>query len=818
MDAVDRCQRARDHRRARTQRTLAGPPAALRHRRPSRPSAPRHAPRRSPTAAQDPARPEHPGVQGATGSRAGYPAILWIASNVHGGEESGTDASMRVLYELADRDRLRRAPDPRQLDRRAAARSRTRTAARLNTRQNFYGFDMNRDWFARTQPETDGKIELLREYPGPLFVDDHEMGADDFFFPPNADPIYHEITDESVDWINNIYGASLAAEFTARASPSSTATSTTSSTWATATPCPPPASSRAGMTYEKNNGDPIARARLRAVRDPVGLALAGRDPQASRSWSEWAAAWREAYAQGQAGFARAQRDRQPGQRGASTEVPDRPVRHYFITERRESKQREVQALVRRLQRMDVDVYRLPSRALCVPDLHALRPQHPRALDAAGHLVRADGPDAEALGAGDAQRGHLHAVPVLLRRDRLEPAAALQRARRLLGRARCASAARRRGRAGATRRSEPRRPTLPRVALLAAVRGLARRRSSRPAGCATCSSASGSSPTSDVTTAADRGRRAIAATTPCSCPTAAAPTTRTRWATPAPRVEALGTGGAGRAAVLGRATAGTWIGWREGARFAALARASAPPRLTEPTSDVPGSLFRVRVDGDSPLRRGVGRLRLRLLRVRLGHAGLLAASRGRRVPAGRQRRLVHLRLRRRARRSWAAPPRWSTSRSARAGRRCSRSSRTSAPSRPASRRSCATRCSATSRQPPGRPAPAPPATRPARRAPGCVGRQRTRSGWRSARRARAAARGGAATLRRPLQRAALARPRGVPDRQPGRAAAATSTRSPRACRALSNGPGWPPSPSARPSAKGDGCDPPRRRPGRRGGFP
>ena len=39
------------------------------------------------------------------------------------------------------------------------------------------------------------------------------MGADDFFFPPNADPIYHEIADEPVDWINNIYGASLAAEF-----------------------------------------------------------------------------------------------------------------------------------------------------------------------------------------------------------------------------------------------------------------------------------------------------------------------------------------------------------------------------------------------------------------------------------------------------------------------------------------------------------------------------------------------------------------------------------------------------------------------------
>lgn len=33
-----------------------------------------------------------------------FPAILWVASNVHGGEESGTDGSLRVLYELADRD------------------------------------------------------------------------------------------------------------------------------------------------------------------------------------------------------------------------------------------------------------------------------------------------------------------------------------------------------------------------------------------------------------------------------------------------------------------------------------------------------------------------------------------------------------------------------------------------------------------------------------------------------------------------------------------------------------------------------------------
>ena len=35
------------------------------------------------------------------------------------------------------------------------------------SRDNVYGFDMNRDWFARTQPETDGKLDLLSRSPRP---------------------------------------------------------------------------------------------------------------------------------------------------------------------------------------------------------------------------------------------------------------------------------------------------------------------------------------------------------------------------------------------------------------------------------------------------------------------------------------------------------------------------------------------------------------------------------------------------------------------------------------------------------------------------
>jgi hypothetical protein len=292
-----------------------------------------------------------------------HPAILWVASNVHGGEESGTDASLRVLYELADRDDCAarqildnaivvllpiQNPDGRELD----------------TRRNFYGFDMNRDWFARTQPETDGKIELLRELPGPLFIDAHEMGRETYFFPPNADPIYHEITDESVDWINNVYGAAMAAEFTRQGIPFFNRDVYDLFYMGYGDTVPATGFISAGMTFEKAGGDPIER---RAYEQYLTqwVSLSQGAIRKRTILERWAAASREAYDQGVRGFLEPNEVVNPGNE-VVTQVPDRSVRHYFITERRDAKQREVQALVRRLQRMDVDVYRL-REGLHVPD-------------------------------------------------------------------------------------------------------------------------------------------------------------------------------------------------------------------------------------------------------------------------------------------------------------------------------------------------------------------------------------------------------------------------------------------------------------------
>jgi hypothetical protein len=291
------------------------------------------------------------------------PAILWIAANVHGGEESGTDASLRTLYELADRDDC---AAKRILDESVVVILPTQNpdGREADTRRNAYGFDMNRDWFARTQPETDGKLELLRRYPGVLFIDAHEMGRASYFFPPNADPIYHEITDQAVDWINNVYGAAMQDEFDKRGIPYFNYDIYDLFYMGYGDTVPSTGFGAAGMTFEKASGDPAQRRVLEQyVTQWTSLSAAAiRKQQILAGWHD---AWVEAERQGRAGRLEPNEVVQP-QNTVQRQVPDIAVRHYFIRADEPAKAREAQALVRRLQRMDVVVRRLTA-PLSVPD-------------------------------------------------------------------------------------------------------------------------------------------------------------------------------------------------------------------------------------------------------------------------------------------------------------------------------------------------------------------------------------------------------------------------------------------------------------------
>ncbi|MGW5558146.1 M14 family zinc carboxypeptidase [Micromonospora sp. NPDC003944] len=295
------------------------------------------------------------------------PAIVWVTANVHGGEKSGADAALKTLYELAAglscavakrNDNLITIIVPTQNpDGRDATR-----------RQNEFGFDLNRDWFARTQQETDGKLELLRRYPPQVFVDAHEMGGRQYFFPPNADPIHHEIAGEAVDWINRI-GEANKAGFGFNGACDDTVTTECYFNYDTydmffmgyGDTVPTTGFGAAGMTYEKGSAS--------AVADRV-------QQQFHTQWSTlgWAAAnkrevldgyfdiWTDALAQGRAGTLEPNEVVQPTNE-VQFPVPDVTIRSYFLLPDRQLA--DVRQLVERLRRMDVEVYEV-QKATRVP--------------------------------------------------------------------------------------------------------------------------------------------------------------------------------------------------------------------------------------------------------------------------------------------------------------------------------------------------------------------------------------------------------------------------------------------------------------------
>ncbi len=144
------------------------------------------------------------------------PAGVWIAYGVHGNEISSTDAGLLAAYHLLSSqndpvaDKIRKDtiyfidpiqnPDGRArflghfenalgLEPAGSAIAAERREPWPSGRTNHYLFDMNRDWFFQTQPETQGRVRIYREWRPLVFVDAHEMGSDaEYFFAPGSPP------------------------------------------------------------------------------------------------------------------------------------------------------------------------------------------------------------------------------------------------------------------------------------------------------------------------------------------------------------------------------------------------------------------------------------------------------------------------------------------------------------------------------------------------------------------------------------------------------------------------------------------------------
>ncbi len=158
---------------------------------------------------------------------ASQPAVTWLSYSVHGNEISPTDAAIMTAYHLLasrgdDRvdDILRdtvvvidpiQNPDGRDrfIHRFEIAEglepSPDRISAEHNepwpsSRTNHYLFDMNRDWFIMTQPETQGRVRALQEWYPVAFVDAHEMGSNaTYYFSPEAVPFNPHLAESQTE-------------------------------------------------------------------------------------------------------------------------------------------------------------------------------------------------------------------------------------------------------------------------------------------------------------------------------------------------------------------------------------------------------------------------------------------------------------------------------------------------------------------------------------------------------------------------------------------------------------------------------------------
>jgi hypothetical protein len=170
------------------------------------------------------------------------PAITWLGFTVHGGEASGMEAAIALVYQLAaGRDAetqmildssvvlIEPVQNPDGHERHVQDWLRNRGAQGIpvtpgamihqgswpGPRGSHYGFDLNRDWFVLSHPETRARVAAFQRWWPQVLVDLHEMGSSaTYYFAPPMDPVNKNVTPNIERWWE-IFGAANAAAFDA---------------------------------------------------------------------------------------------------------------------------------------------------------------------------------------------------------------------------------------------------------------------------------------------------------------------------------------------------------------------------------------------------------------------------------------------------------------------------------------------------------------------------------------------------------------------------------------------------------------------------
>ncbi len=156
------------------------------------------------------------------------PVIVWLGFTVHGPEASGVEAALAMLYQLAagqDADTrtildsavvlIDPVQNPDGHERHVQDVMRRRSALGVpvhpdamihggtwpGPRTSHYYFDLNRDWFTQSHPETRGRVQTMLTWWPHVAVDLHEMGSNaTYFFPPPMAPVNRLIGENTFEW------------------------------------------------------------------------------------------------------------------------------------------------------------------------------------------------------------------------------------------------------------------------------------------------------------------------------------------------------------------------------------------------------------------------------------------------------------------------------------------------------------------------------------------------------------------------------------------------------------------------------------------
>jgi hypothetical protein len=166
------------------------------------------------------------------------PSLVWLGYNIHGNEASGMEAAIRTLYQLAAGtdettkmilDEIVCIVDPCQnpdghdrfvhqvrsvatIDSHPDPRDVEHDSGWPGGRSNHYMFDLNRDFFLKTQIESLQKARVYHRWMPHVFADLHEMGSDStYFFSPPMTPYNQFVKPMLMKWWNIIAEANAAA-------------------------------------------------------------------------------------------------------------------------------------------------------------------------------------------------------------------------------------------------------------------------------------------------------------------------------------------------------------------------------------------------------------------------------------------------------------------------------------------------------------------------------------------------------------------------------------------------------------------------------